>query len=100
VDNYGIDRGHIFHSRDASFVPDIMNATCNRGVDLVLNSLSGDLLQASWRCVAEFGTMVEIGKRDILRRGKLSMEQFEQNRTFIGLELRLLSKVQPKKATE
>ncbi|OCK77276.1 putative polyketide synthase [Lepidopterella palustris CBS 459.81] len=100
VKNYGIDRSRIFHSRDASFVADIMNATDNRGVDLVLNSLSGDLLQASWKCVAEFGTMVEIGKRDFLRRGKLSMEQFEQNRTFIGLELRLLSKLQPGKTTD
>jgi NADPH:quinone reductase-like Zn-dependent oxidoreductase len=100
MDNYGIERSRIFHSRDSSFQPDIMRATDNRGVDLVLNSLSGDLLHASWMCVAEFGTMVEIGKRDFLRRAKLTMEPFEQNRTFIGLELRLLWQLQQKKAAE
>ncbi|KAK4172362.1 putative polyketide synthase [Triangularia setosa] len=100
MDNYGIPRSHIFHSRDASFLPDIKTATNDRGVDLVLNSLSGDLLHASWNCVAEFGTMVEIGKRDFLRRNKLPMEPFEQNRTFIGLELRLFSQLQPSKTAD
>jgi len=100
MDNYAIDRTHIFNSRDASFHADVMRATENRGVDLVLNSLSGDLLHASWMCVAEFGTMVEIGKRDFARRAKLSMGSFEQNRTFIGLELGLLAKQYPSKAAE
>ncbi|KAL9086197.1 MAG: hypothetical protein Q9165_007262 [Trypethelium subeluteriae] len=100
MENYGINRNRIFNSRDASFYADIMRVTENRGVDLVLNSLSGDLLQASWMCVAEFGTMVEIGKRDFLRKAKLSMDPFEQNRTFIGLELRYLSQQQPSKTAE
>ncbi|PHH93163.1 hypothetical protein CDD83_19 [Cordyceps sp. RAO-2017] len=86
--NHGIPRAHIFHSMDSSFLGDVRRATDNRGVDVVLNSLSGDLLHASWECVAEFGTMVEIGKRDFRRRAKLSMETFEANRTFIGLDVK------------
>lgn len=70
-----------------------MRSTDGRGVDLVLNSLSGDLLHASWMCVAAFGTMVEIGKRDFRRRAKLPMEPFEQNRTFIGLDIWQVSQV-------
>lgn len=77
-----------------------MRATGNKGVDVVLNSLSGELLQASWKCVAEFGTMIEIGKRDFRRRAKLSMEAFEQNRTFVGLDLWQVSQVRPEKAAE
>lgn len=73
-----------------------MAATDNKGVDVVLNSLSGDLLHASWECVAEFGVMVEIGKRDFRRRAKLSMEAFEANRTFVGLDLGQISQVRPK----
>lgn len=76
-----------------------MSATNQRGVDVVLNSLSGELLTASWKCVAAFGTMVEIGKRDFQRRAKLPMEAFEANRTFTGLELRLVSEAQPHVAT-
>ncbi|KAG6358653.1 hypothetical protein INS49_012171 [Diaporthe citri] len=98
-DNYNIPDSHIFNSRDSSFLPDVLKATNQRGVDVVLNSLSGDLLTASWRCVAEFGTMVEIGKRDFQRRARLPMEAFEANRTFTGLELRLMAEAMPHKAT-
>ncbi|TRX93498.1 hypothetical protein FHL15_005470 [Xylaria flabelliformis] len=93
--NYGLDRSHIFNSRDSSFLPAVMRATHNRGVDVVLNSLSGDLIHASWNCVAEFGTMVEIGKRDFRRRAKLSMEAFEQNRSFIGVDMWQITQVRP-----
>ncbi len=31
-------------------------------MDLALNSLSGELLHATWRCVAVFGKMIEIGR--------------------------------------
>ncbi|KAI0439264.1 putative polyketide synthase [Xylaria telfairii] len=97
-EHYGINRSRIFNSRDSSFLPAIMEATNGQGVDVVLNSLSGELLHASWKCVARFGTMIEIGKRDFRRRAKLSMEDFEQNRTFIGLDLWEISKLQPDKA--
>ncbi|CRG87956.1 Lovastatin nonaketide synthase [Talaromyces islandicus] len=100
VENHKIPRANIFNSRDSSFVRDIMRVTNGRGVDVVLNSLSGDLLHASWSCVAEFGTMIEIGKRDFRRRAKLSMEAFEQNRTFIGLDLWQVSQVRPDQASE
>lgn len=100
VKNHHIGRGHIFNSRDSSFHYDVMQATNGRGVDLVLNSLSGDLLHASWNCVASFGTMVEIGKRDFQRRAKLAMEVFEDNRTFVGLDLGLVVKQRPERAVE
>jgi NADPH:quinone reductase-like Zn-dependent oxidoreductase len=100
VEECGVDRSHIFYSRDASFLPAAMKATDNRGFDVVLNSLSGDLLQTSWKCVAEFGTMVEIGKRDFRRRAKLSMEAFEQNRSFIGLDVKQITELRPKQANE
>ncbi|KAB8228301.1 type I polyketide synthase [Aspergillus alliaceus] len=98
-EHYGIQPSRIFNSRDSSFLPDVLQATDGRGVDVVLNSLSGDLLRASWQCVAEFGTMVEIGKRDFQRGATLAMAPFEANRTFIGLELRFVSQAQPQKAT-
>ncbi|KAF6790304.1 polyketide synthase [Colletotrichum sojae] len=77
----------IFNSRDTSFLPGIMAATHGRGVDIVLNQLSGELLHASWQCVAEFGTFIELGRRDFIGHAKLAMEQFESNRAFIGVDL-------------
>ena len=61
---FGIPRNRIFNSRDNSFLKDILDATDGSGVDLVLNTLSGELLSASWKCVAPEGAMVELGRRD------------------------------------
>lgn len=79
-ETFGIPRNRIFNSRDSSFLPDLMRETNSEGVDLVLNSLSGDLLHASWNCVAPGGRFIELGKRDFIGRGKLSMDLFEDNR--------------------
>lgn len=95
IQNYNIPRNRIFNSRDSSFVLDVMKQTKNRGVDVVLNSLSGELLHGSWKCVAEFGTMVEIGRRDFMGQGSLAMEMFEGNRTFAGFDLALFPTDRP-----
>lgn len=87
MDTFGIPRNRIFQSHDTSFVEDIMRETNGRGVDVALNSLSGELLHATWRCVAEFGTMVEIGKRDHLGASKLDMDVFLAGRTYSGVYL-------------
>ena len=86
-ENFGIAKENIFNSRDASFHPDLMAATNNRGVDLVLNSLSGELLHVSWRCLAQFGKMLEIGKRDFIGKGQLAMDIFEGHRSFHGIDM-------------
>lgn len=83
VGEQGLPRDHVFHSRDDSFADGVMGATGGRGVDVVLNSLSGSLLHASWRCVAEFGTMLEVGKRDMLGHGRLDLNPFLGNRRFV-----------------
>ncbi|OHW98789.1 polyketide synthase [Colletotrichum incanum] len=93
---FSIPRERIFNSRDASFLPEILKATNGRGVDVVLNSLSGDLLHASWNCVAEFGKMIEIGKRDLIGNGKLALNVFELNRSYHGVDLGHLIEVKPK----
>jgi NADPH:quinone reductase-like Zn-dependent oxidoreductase len=56
VSELGVPRERIFNSHDDSFASDIMRVTNGAGVDVVLNSLSGELLHASWKCVAAYGT--------------------------------------------
>jgi NADPH:quinone reductase-like Zn-dependent oxidoreductase/NAD(P)-dependent dehydrogenase (short-subunit alcohol dehydrogenase family)/aryl carrier-like protein len=87
VDELGIRRDRIFHSRDISFHDDLMAATHGVGVDCVLNSVSGELLHTSWDCVASNGCMVEIGKRDMVGRAQLALDKFEDNRTFFGIDV-------------
>nr|ALQ33013.1 putative polyketide synthase [Fusarium subglutinans] len=82
-----IPSSHIFNSRDSTFVQGIMNATNGRGVDVVLNSLVGDLMHDSWRCLADFGRFVEVGKRELVDVGKLDMSVFLRNATFTAFDL-------------
>jgi NADPH:quinone reductase-like Zn-dependent oxidoreductase len=43
VREYGIPEDHIFSSRDLTFVQGIMRVTNGKGIDVVLNSLSGEV---------------------------------------------------------
>jgi NADPH:quinone reductase-like Zn-dependent oxidoreductase len=97
MDTFGLERNCIFNSRDASFLQDVMRETDGKGVDLVLNSLSGELLHASWRCVAEFGKMIEIGKTDLLGSGKLDMDVFLANRSYCCVDLDEICSKKPMK---
>lgn len=74
--NFGIPRNCIVNSHSPAFFPEIMRETNGRGVDIVLNSLAGELLQASWECVASRGKIIDWSKRDFLTNGTLGMISF------------------------
>ncbi|RAK74480.1 lovastatin nonaketide synthase [Aspergillus fijiensis CBS 313.89] len=84
---YGLTEAHILSSRDASFVDGVMQLTDGRGVDVVLNSLSGKLLHASWNSLATFGRFVEIGKRDIHENTLIEMDPFRRNVLFASVDM-------------
>ncbi|KAG7406401.1 Asperfuranone polyketide synthase afoG [Fusarium oxysporum f. sp. rapae] len=84
---YGIPDHHIFNSRDASFASGIRDITGGRGVDLVLNSLTGPLLQESFGLVAPFGHFVEIGRRDLEQNSFLEMRPFIRHISFSSLDM-------------
>lgn len=85
--HFGIPKSHMFSSRNAGFAEAIMRETNGRGVDTILNSLTGELLDASWRICADGGNMIEIGKRDIVDRNSLAMEPFDRNCSFRAIDL-------------
>ncbi|XP_037286488.2 fatty acid synthase [Rhipicephalus microplus] len=78
---------NIANSRDLSFEEHVMNETDGHGVNLVLNSLSDEKLQASLRCLATHGRFVEIGKLDLFENNDLGMSVFLQNVNFHGVML-------------
>ncbi|MCV7443169.1 type I polyketide synthase [Mycobacterium paraense] len=61
----GFDDDHIADSRSLEFEGKFRAVTGGRGVDLVLDSLSGDFVDASLRLVAPGGVFLEMGKTDI-----------------------------------
>ncbi len=92
---FGIPRHRIFSSRDDSFYAGVMRETGGQGVDIVLNSLSGKLLHASWQCVAEFGKLVELGKRDLVGFGQLDLQHFLLNRSYCCVDLSHMMEKRP-----
>ena len=48
----------VFDSRNLGFADALRRATDGRGVDVVLNSLSGEAMQQSVECLAPFGRFV------------------------------------------
>ncbi|KAL2822603.1 hypothetical protein BJX63DRAFT_441226 [Aspergillus granulosus] len=92
IDTYQIPESHIFSSRDPSFAMQVKAASADgRGVDVVLNSLAGELLDESWHCLAPYGRFVEIGKRDIQSNKRLEMRPFQDAVTFVSFDLVQLS---------
>lgn len=77
----------IGNSRDTSFEQLVLKKTEGRGVDLVLNSLAEEKLQASVRCLARHGRFLEIGKVDFSNNNPLGMSFFLKNITFHGILL-------------
>ncbi len=76
---------HVFDSRSLAFEEQIMALTNNAGVDVVLNSLSGDYIRASLAVLKEHGRFLEIGKRGIWPRTKV--EAFKKVSAYHVIDL-------------
>ncbi|WP_307791417.1 SDR family NAD(P)-dependent oxidoreductase [Streptomyces actuosus] len=61
----GLDDAHIASSRDLAFEDAFRDATGGRGVDLVLDSLAGEFVDASLRLLPRGGHFLEMGKTDV-----------------------------------
>ncbi|KAM0109173.1 hypothetical protein ACP6JB_005086 [Aspergillus fumigatus] len=84
---YGIPAERIFSSRDASFAPAVLAATEGRGVDVVLNSLPGPLLQASLSVIAPLGHLIEFGKKEIETNSLVALECFSRGISLASLDV-------------
>jgi polyketide synthase 12 len=62
--SWGVE--HVFDSRSVSFADEIRAVVGDRGIDVVLNSLSGDFAMRSLELVRPGGAFIELGKRDLL----------------------------------
>jgi polyketide synthase 7 len=68
----GFDEDHIANSRTLEFEEKFLSATGGRGVDVVLNSLAGEFVDASMRLLPRGGRFIEMGKTDIRDPGVIA----------------------------
>ena len=89
VEKFGISKNHIFSSRDVKFKYKIMELTKGRGVDVVINSLTGEKLEAGFDILADGGRFVEIGKYDMVQNRQMNMNEFQRDISFIAVSMEI-----------
>ena len=77
----------ITNSRSVQFSRDILKYTNGNGVDVILNSMPGNLMLKAWEVLAPYGRFMEIGKQDITENSGLPMSKFNYNATFSAVDL-------------
>ncbi|WP_428842095.1 SDR family NAD(P)-dependent oxidoreductase, partial [Mycobacterium riyadhense] len=68
----GVRPEHIASSRTLDFVEAFAAATDHQGMDVVLNSLTGDFVDGSLQLLPRGGSFIEIGKTDIRVAGEIA----------------------------
>ena len=76
---------HAMNSRTLDFAGEILDQTGGRGVDVVLNSLAGDFIPATFSALAPGGVFLEIGKRDIWTERQV--EELDRNYAYHRIDL-------------
>ena len=74
-------------SHSLNFARDALEWTGGAGVDVILNSLAGEYIDAGMRCLRPGGRFVEVGKRDISEGGSVGLKPFNHNLQFLSVQL-------------
>ncbi|PNG91482.1 type I polyketide synthase [Streptomyces malaysiensis] len=78
---------HVLDSRSLDFTVQVMDLTGGRGVDIVLNSLSGQALARGLEVLRPGGRFIELGKRDFYEDRTLPLRPFGSHISFHGVDL-------------
>ena len=79
---------HAINYKTTEFDQEIRRLTCNRGVDVVLNMLSGDGIQRGLNCLAPSGRYLELAVHALKASQKLDLSKLVQNQTIHSIDLR------------
>ncbi|MFD5028608.1 SDR family NAD(P)-dependent oxidoreductase [Streptomyces sp. NPDC058373] len=91
----GLGVPHVMDSRSLDFADQVRDLTEGRGVDVVLNSLTGAAQSAGLDLLAHRGRFVELGKRDIYANTRLGLLPFRRNVTFTGVDVLMMMRQDP-----
>lgn len=86
----------VLDSRSLSFADEIDRLTNGDGVDVVLNSLSGEAMERSLELLRPFGRFLELGKRDFYFGGRVGLRPFRQNITYFAVDVDQLPARRPR----
>ena len=79
---------HVFDSRTTAFGREVLDATGGAGVDVVLNSLTGEgFIDASLSCLARGGRFVELARVDIFSEEEMAAARPDVAYTILKLDV-------------
>jgi amino acid adenylation domain-containing protein len=78
---------YVFNSRTLEFADQIRGLTDRHGVDVVLNSLPGEAIDASLGILSAYGRFLEIGKTDIYQNRPIGLAPFQDNLSYHAIDL-------------
>ncbi|MFF9075812.1 SDR family NAD(P)-dependent oxidoreductase [Streptomyces sp. NPDC014872] len=88
---------HVFDSRGLDWAARVREVTGGRGVDVVLNSLSGAALPLGMEVLAEDGRFVEVGKRDIHAGTSVGLGVFKKSISVTAVDIAGLLRRRPER---
>ena len=77
----------VMSSRNLDFAEEVRAKTGGRGVDVVLNALSGAAIDKGLECLAPYGRFVEIGKRDLADDKPIGLKSLYCNNSYSVIDL-------------
>lgn len=80
---------HVMDSRSTDFAGQVMEITDGKGVDVILNTLSGEAVIKGMEILAPFGRFLQVDKNDIFRNTPLPLAPFKNGLTFAAIDLSL-----------
>ncbi len=78
---------HVLDSRDLGFADAVRAITGGAGVDVVLNSLSGEAMENSIAVLRPFGRFLELGKRDFYQNRRIHLRPLRQNVSYFAIDV-------------
>jgi acyl transferase domain-containing protein/NADPH:quinone reductase-like Zn-dependent oxidoreductase/acyl carrier protein len=94
----GVD--HVLDSRSLAFADEVRAITDGRGVDVVLNSLSGEAMERSLALLKPFGRFIELGKRDFMMDTRVGLRALRQNIAYHAVDIDRLPLARPELAAQ
>ncbi|KAL4917431.1 hypothetical protein BDW62DRAFT_201863 [Aspergillus aurantiobrunneus] len=95
IRKFGIPPEYIYSSRGVTFGSGIRRQTKGKGVDVVLNSLTGEAVRESQKCLAPFGRFIEVGKKTLLTNSRMELQSLQNNGMFAVVDLYSLAHHKP-----
>lgn len=100
LQKYSLSGDHVFYDGSTRFAKEIKSLTAGRGVDTVLNDLTGDGLLAALECVAKYGRFIDFSVDEVSSNIQLPLSSKRKNINYISFDYLSWLEDEPERAVE